>query len=77
MGFTEQLEKSEVLAPSYDDDHDTFAHYAHKREIERALFEGVPATALCGKRFMANRDPKRYPVCPTCKDILDTVFPEA
>ena len=25
--------------------------------------------ALCGKVWIPNRDPSRYPVCPTCKEI--------
>jgi hypothetical protein len=30
---------------------------------------GIAVVALCGKRFVPQRDPKRFPICPTCKDI--------
>jgi hypothetical protein len=32
---------------------------------------GTPVTALCGKVWVPSRDPKRYPVCPTCKEIYE------
>jgi Protein of unknown function (DUF3039) len=32
---------------------------------------GTPLVALCGKVWVPSRDPKRYPVCPTCKEIHD------
>jgi hypothetical protein len=53
-----------------DGDHDRFAHYVPKVELTRALVEGTPVTALCGKRWVPSRDPERYPVCPTCRDFL-------
>jgi hypothetical protein len=37
-----------------------------------AMISGVPCTALCGKRWVPSRDPKRYPICPTCKEIVET-----
>lgn len=53
-----------------DGDHERFAHYVKKDEILRANIEGVEVEALCGKRWIPNRDPSRYPVCPSCKEIL-------
>ena len=52
-----------------DGDHDRFAHYVLKSEIVRSNVEGVPVVALCGKRWIPNRNPDNYPVCPTCKEI--------
>ena len=52
-----------------DGDHDRFAHYVRKADIVRANVEGVPVTALCGKKWIPNRDPAGLPVCPTCKEI--------
>lgn len=61
--------------PSTDDgDHDRFAHYVDKSESTRAYIEGTPVRALCGKIWVPTRDPSRYPICPTCKDIVDAVF---
>jgi hypothetical protein len=52
-----------------DGDHDRFAHYVARRELERARRTGRPVTALCGKRWVPDADPSRYPVCPTCAEI--------
>ena len=27
--------------------------------------------ALCGKTWVPDRDPRRYPLCPTCKEIAE------
>jgi hypothetical protein len=43
------------------------AHYADKTDILNALVTGEPATALCGKTWVPSRDPRNYPVCPTCQ----------
>ena len=52
-----------------DGDHDRFSHYCRKADITRALVTGEAITALCGKRWVPTRDPERYPICPTCRDI--------
>jgi hypothetical protein len=52
-------------------DHERFAHYAPKDKIVEASVMGTPITALCGKVWVPSRDPKRFPVCPECKDIYD------
>ncbi len=52
-----------------DGDHERFAHYAPKDKVMEALVTGSPVTALCGKVWVPSRDPKRFPVCPTCKEI--------
>lgn len=58
-----------------DGDHDRFAHYVSKADLEAAAFNGVPATALCGKRWLPSSDPTRYPVCPECKEIYGMMQP--
>jgi hypothetical protein len=40
----------------------------------RSNVEGVPVIALCGKKWIPNRDPDRYPICPTCKEIRSRLF---
>lgn len=52
-------------------DHDLFAHYARKTDIERSMFEGVEITALCGKQWRPTRDFTKFPICQTCKDIYE------
>ncbi|MHB1987215.1 MAG: DUF3039 domain-containing protein [Acidimicrobiales bacterium] len=37
--------------------------------VAEGIVNGTPVKALCGKTWVPNRDPKRYPVCPTCKEI--------
>ena len=65
----------ETRRPDLDDgDHDRLAHYVKKDDIVRANVEGVPVMALCGKKWIPNRDPSRYPVCPTCKEIKALLF---
>jgi hypothetical protein len=56
-----------------DDDHELFSHYARKIDIERSMFEGVDIVALCGKKWRPSRDFTKYPVCPTCKEILSGI----
>lgn len=46
---TDLLEK-EDLRTTDAGDHDRFAHYFRKTDLDRALFEGAEITALCGKR---------------------------
>lgn len=58
----------------YDEgDHERFSHYAPKDKIMEAMIEGTPVRALCGKIWVPSRDPKRFPVCPLCKELYDNV----
>ncbi|WP_025157242.1 DUF3039 domain-containing protein [Leifsonia aquatica] len=52
-------------------DHDRFAHYYRKTDIERAFFEGATIQAACGKWDCPTRDFQKYPVCPECKELFD------
>lgn len=54
-----------------DGDHDRFAHYVKKDDIVKANITGKPVRALCGKKWIPNRNPDRYPVCPECKAIYE------
>lgn len=59
---------------SYDQgDHERFAHYVQKDKIMESAVAGTPVVALCGKIWVPSRDPKRFPVCPTCKEIYESV----
>ncbi len=37
--------------------------------VAEGIVNGTPVKALCGKVWVPSRDPKRYPLCPTCKEI--------
>jgi hypothetical protein len=52
-------------------DHERFAHYVRKEKILESALTGEPVKALCGKVWVPSRDPKRFPVCPVCKEIHD------
>lgn len=39
--------------------------------IVESMVTGTPVRALCGKVWVPNRDPSRYPLCPTCREIAD------
>lgn len=56
-------------------DHDLFAHYVRKDKIVESAVTGAPVVALCGKVWVPNRDPSKFPVCPDCKRIYDGLRP--
>lgn len=56
-----------------DGDHERYAHYVQKDKIMASALEGTPVVALCGKVWVPGRDPKKYPVCPMCKEIYESM----
>lgn len=54
-----------------DGDHERFSHYVPKDKLTEAMVMGTPVVALCGKVWVPSRDPQKYPVCPTCKEIWE------
>lgn len=52
-----------------DGDHEKFAHYVLKDKIVESAVTGAPVQALCGKKWIPNRDPSKFPVCPECEAI--------
>lgn len=75
MADSDLLQKPDVRERLDDGDRERFAHivYAPGRDAAAVVTEarvlGTPVEALCGKRWVPSRDPKRFPVCPTCKEI--------
>ena len=57
-----------------DGDHDRFAHYVRKDDHLRGYVMGEEIEALCGKKWIPSRDPSRYPVCPTCKELASRLY---
>lgn len=56
-----------------DGDHERFAHVVVPASaVTEAYITGATVTALCGKTWVPTRDPGRYQVCPTCKEILES-----
>lgn len=59
---------------SFDDgDHDRFSHYARKDKLTEAMVMGTPVVALCGKVWVPSRDPQKFPVCPACKEVWESM----
>jgi hypothetical protein len=54
-------------------DHDRYAHYVRKDKIMPSAVEGTPVIALCGKKWVPNRDPEKFTVCPECKEIYEAL----
>lgn len=69
----EDIKEETVTIDAENGDHDLFAHYAKKTDIERAVFDGAVIKALCGKEWTPNRDFTKFPVCPTCKEIYEAM----
>jgi len=61
-----ELVEEQLIEPG---DHERFAHYVRKEKILESALSGEPVVALCGKVWVPGRDPNRFPVCPTCKEI--------
>ena len=40
-------------------------------KVTEARIYGYPIEALCGEVFVPQRDPKKLPLCQTCKEIYD------
>ncbi len=73
--------------PQIDEgDHERFTHivlegYTPKDgefvPLENSVVEGMinatPVKALCGKVWVPGRDPQKYPLCPTCKEIATSL----
>ena len=56
--------------PEEDDGgHDRFSHSVEKDKVVESAVTGKSVRALCGKKWIPSRDPEKYPICPTCKEI--------
>lgn len=71
--MTTDLLEETTLKPTDAGEHDLFSHYARKQDIERSMFEGVEITALCGKKWRPSRDFTHFPICGTCKELLEGI----
>ena len=81
---TEVLVRS---VPTLDEgDHERFTHivlegYTPKdgefvpldNSVVGAMVNATPVKALCGKVWVPGRDPQKYPICPTCKEIAQSL----
>ena len=54
-------------------DHERLSHYVPKDKLMDAMVNGTPVVALCGKVWIPSRDPQKFPVCPECKEIWESM----
>lgn len=55
------------------EDGDDFAHYVGKDGLVESMVNGGYVQGLCGWLFIPMRDPNKFPVCPRCKEIRDSL----
>ncbi len=72
----EQTQESTQPLTTDAGDHERFSHYVRKEKIVHSAVPGTPVKALCGKKWVPNRDPEKFPICPTCKEIYATLKKE-
>ena len=69
-----------------EDDHERFTHLvlegytkrdgefvALENSVVAGMVNATTVVALCGKVWVPGRDPSRFPLCPTCKEIAATL----
>ncbi|WP_420114433.1 DUF3039 domain-containing protein [Pseudactinotalea sp.] len=72
-GSTGVLEREETREEAAPGDAERYAHYVKKEKITAASVTGGPVVALCGKVWTPTRDPSKFPVCPVCKEIYESM----
>lgn len=66
-----RTESAPTATPEEDPGH--LAHISGREGLAAALVEGTPVPTLCGRWLVPSRDPRRFPRCPRCLEILDRV----
>jgi Protein of unknown function (DUF3039) len=78
-------ELTTTTTPEVDDsNHERFSHIVLEgytpedgefvpidNSVVAGMINGTPVKALCGKVWVPGRDPKKYPLCPTCKEVAE------
>ncbi len=67
-------------------DHDRFTHIvlegytppdgefvALGNSVVEGMINATPVRALCGKVWVPGRDPAKYPICPTCREVAHSL----
>jgi hypothetical protein len=75
-----------ITDPITDGDHERMSHIVLEGvetdegdfvsagpSVVEGIVNATPVRALCGKVWVPGRDPKKYPLCPTCKDIAESM----
>jgi hypothetical protein len=59
--------------PLDGEDRERFSHYVEKDKLTEAMVMGTPVVALCGKVWVPSRAPEKFPVCPECKEVWESL----
>lgn len=51
-----------------------YAHYADSISVTEGYVTGKTVRALCGLFFVPSRDPLKFPICPSCKEIVEALL---
>ena len=73
QGGTAVLERTETELKHNPGDNERYAHYVRKDRITASAVTGQAVIALCGKVWVPMRDPKNFPICPACKEIMKSM----
>ena len=71
--ITDTLLEEKPVSITDDGDHEKFAHYVEKEKIVESAVTGKPVIALCGKVWVPGRDPSKFPICPDCQKIYESL----
>ena len=75
IGFSpgSQTVEERQTVPTDEGDHERFSHYVPKDKLTEAMVMGTPVIALCGKVWVPSRAPEKFPVCPDCKEVWESM----
>jgi len=70
------IEETELETTDADTGEPKFAHYADSVSVTEGYIMGKYVMAICGKLFIPSRDPLKFPICPSCKEIYESLLLE-
>jgi hypothetical protein len=88
MTDVSQVVEERLSDPVLDDgDHERFTHIVLEgftpkgsedlvpvgNSVVEGMVNGTPVRALCGKEWVPGRDPGRFPVCPSCVEVAESM----
>lgn len=87
MVMSPQTDVVVTSTPKVDDgDHERFTHIVLEgytpedgefvpvgNSVVEGIINSTAVKALCGKTWVPGRDPKKYPICPTCREIAQSL----
>lgn len=72
---SQTITREKIQEDYQEGDEERYSHYVPKGKLVEAQVNGTPVVALCGKVWVPTRNPERFPVCPVCKEIWESLQP--